>query len=88
MNSKEAIFAQLLIDVYKLFIQDKVDNVPENINFLDLAIKFSVQEIGIQKKDREKLQQSLEHKSDVCIYNNTVSYFILITSFQVIIGLT
>ena len=49
MNQKEQIFAEILIEVYKYFISDKVVSVPENCNFLDLAIKLSVQEITAQK---------------------------------------
>lgn len=73
MNYKEAVFAQLLIDVYKLFIQDKVDYIPENANFLDLAIKFSVQEIGAQKREKERLQQSEKEQQtdDVIIVSSS-----------------
>lgn len=49
MNQKEPMFAELLVDFYKFFIKDKVEYVPDNCNFLDLAIKLCVQEITAQK---------------------------------------
>ncbi|XP_061392801.1 calcineurin-binding protein cabin-1-like [Musca vetustissima] len=49
MNQKESLFTKLLVDVYKFFIEDKVKNVPENCNFLDLAVKLCLQQLTIQK---------------------------------------
>uniref|UniRef100_T1PHJ2 TPR repeat protein n=1 Tax=Musca domestica TaxID=7370 RepID=T1PHJ2_MUSDO len=49
MNQKESIFTKLLVDVYKFYIEDKVKNIPENCNFLDLAVKLCLQQLTQQK---------------------------------------
>ncbi|KAL9928106.1 uncharacterized protein LOC119640346 isoform X1 [Glossina fuscipes] len=49
MSQKEVIFTHLLVEVYKFFIKDKIDHVPESVNFVDLAIKLCVQEISVLK---------------------------------------
>lgn len=53
MNQKESLFTELMIDVYKFYIQDKVENVPENLNFFDLAIKLCLHEIA-NRRNQEK----------------------------------
>uniref|UniRef100_A0A0A1X5G6 Calcineurin-binding protein cabin-1 n=1 Tax=Zeugodacus cucurbitae TaxID=28588 RepID=A0A0A1X5G6_ZEUCU len=53
MNQKESLFTDLMVDVYKFYIQNKVDNVPENLNFLDLAIKLCLHEIAT-RRNQEK----------------------------------
>ncbi|XP_053960915.1 calcineurin-binding protein cabin-1-like isoform X1 [Anastrepha ludens] len=57
MNQKEALFTDLMIDVYKFYIQNKVENVPENLNFLDLAIKLCLHEIAF-RRNQEKVNSS------------------------------
>ncbi|XP_072399616.1 uncharacterized protein [Diabrotica undecimpunctata] len=47
--SKETPFANLLVEVYKQFIKEKI---PENVNILDLAVKFCM-----QNKSAEKCRQ-------------------------------
>ncbi|XP_017475237.1 PREDICTED: calcineurin-binding protein cabin-1-like isoform X1 [Rhagoletis zephyria] len=57
MNQKESLFTDLMVDVYKFYIQNKVDNVPENLNFLDLAIKLCLHEIAF-RRNQEKVNSS------------------------------
>lgn len=52
MIQKEALFSSLLIDSYKMYVCGKVE-LPENINYLDLAIKLCQQEI-LNRKNQEK----------------------------------
>lgn len=54
MNQKEPLFIQLLVDVYKFYIQDKVSKMPDNINLLDLAIKLCLQEISVRKNQEKQ----------------------------------
>ncbi|XP_037928084.1 calcineurin-binding protein cabin-1-like [Teleopsis dalmanni] len=49
MNHKEVLFTKLLVDAYKYYVQDKVENLPANLNFLDLAIKLCMQELSARK---------------------------------------
>ncbi|XP_050312415.1 calcineurin-binding protein cabin-1-like isoform X8 [Anthonomus grandis grandis] len=44
--NKEGVFGALLTDAYKNFIKEKI---PENVNVLDLAIKFCVQYRPVEK---------------------------------------
>lgn len=53
MPQKEPLFIQLLVDVYKFYIQDKVLKMPENVNLVDFAIKLCLQEIS-NRKNQEK----------------------------------
>ncbi|XP_056640755.1 calcineurin-binding protein cabin-1-like isoform X2 [Diorhabda sublineata] len=58
--SKEIPFANLLVEVYKKFIKEKI---PENVNVLDLAIKFCS-----QNKSAEKHRlQSVSSKSPMFV---------------------
>ncbi|XP_014102649.2 calcineurin-binding protein cabin-1 [Bactrocera oleae] len=57
MNQKESLFTDLMVDVYKFYIQNKVDNVPENLNFLDLAIKLCLHEIA-SRRNQEKINSN------------------------------
>lgn len=68
MNQKEPLFAELLVEVYKYFIKNKVDYIPENCNFLDLAIKLCVQEITAQKN----LEKSANADSDYIVTQSTI----------------
>lgn len=52
MVQKEAMFSSLLIDSYKMYFGGKIE-LPENINFLDLAIKLCQQEM-LNRKNQEK----------------------------------
>ncbi|XP_055840261.1 calcineurin-binding protein cabin-1-like isoform X2 [Episyrphus balteatus] len=54
MNQKEPLFIQLLVDVYKFYIQDKVAKMPENLNLVDLAIKLCLQEISVRKNQEKQ----------------------------------
>ncbi|XP_055915859.1 calcineurin-binding protein cabin-1-like [Eupeodes corollae] len=54
MNQKEPLFIQLLVDVYKFYIQDKVVKMPENLNLVDLAIKLCLQEISVRKNQEKQ----------------------------------
>ncbi|XP_046803424.1 calcineurin-binding protein cabin-1-like isoform X3 [Lucilia cuprina] len=77
MNQKEPMFAELLIDVYKCFIKDKVEYVPDSCNFLDLAIKLCVQEITAQKNSEKSIYtDSTSSTSDyiVSLSSTTQSY--------------
>ncbi|XP_013099300.2 calcineurin-binding protein cabin-1 [Stomoxys calcitrans] len=66
MNQKEHTFTKLLVEVYKLFIKDKVERIPENLNFLDLAIKLCVQEITARKAmEKEEGKSSTETTTSV-----------------------
>ncbi|XP_067620884.1 calcineurin-binding protein cabin-1-like isoform X2 [Eurosta solidaginis] len=57
MNQKEILFTELMVDVYKFYIQNKVENIPENLNFLDLAIKLCLHEIAV-RRNQEKASMS------------------------------
>lgn len=48
MIQKENIFSSLLIDTYKSYIEGKI-RLPDNVNYLDLAIKLCQYEIGARK---------------------------------------
>lgn len=50
---KESVFSPLMVEAYKVYIQGKVERLPENINVVDLAIKLCVQEVNF-KKNLEK----------------------------------
>lgn len=53
MVQKEALFSSLLVDSYKMYVCGKTE-LPENLNFLDLAIKLCQQEM-LNRKNQEKL---------------------------------
>ncbi|XP_073826591.1 calcineurin-binding protein cabin-1-like [Musca autumnalis] len=63
MSQKESTFTKLLTDVYKFFIQDKVQNIPENCNFLDLAVKLCLQQLTLQKSENASLSCAMVTKS-------------------------
>lgn len=48
---KEGCFAQVMVDVYKAYVEDKVRKVPENVQ--ELAIKFCNYEVN-RRKNAEK----------------------------------
>lgn len=52
---KETIFSALMVDTYKVYIQGKVDRLPENINVMDLAVKLCLHEMNA-KKNQDKQQ--------------------------------
>lgn len=53
---KEAMFASLLVDSYKMYVCGNVE-LPENINFLDQAIKLCQQEMSNRKnQDKQNIQ--------------------------------
>lgn len=52
-SQKESVFSPSIVDAYKVYIQGKVERLPENISVLDLATKLCLQEINI-KKNQEK----------------------------------
>lgn len=47
---KETTFSSLMIETYKVYIQGKVAQLPENANFLDLAIKLCQHEINFKNR--------------------------------------
>lgn len=56
MVQKEAMFSSLLVDSYKMYVCGKIE-LPENINFLDLAIKLCQQELSNRKnQDKQNTQ--------------------------------
>lgn len=56
MVQKEAMFSSLLVDSYKMYVCGKIE-LPENINFLDLAIKLCQQELSSRKnQDKQNTQ--------------------------------
>lgn len=50
---KESPFSGVLVDTYKAYIQGKIDFLPDNINYIDLATKLCNYEINA-KKNAEK----------------------------------
>lgn len=50
---KEAGFVQVLCDVYKAYVEDKVRKFPENYNVQELAVKFCNHEMN-RRKNAEK----------------------------------
>lgn len=50
---KEAGFTQVLCEVYKAYVEDKVRKFPENYNVQDLAVKFCNHEMN-RRKNAEK----------------------------------
>lgn len=73
MNQKESLFTDLMVDVYKFYIQNKVDNVPENLNFLDLAIKLCLHEIA-SRRNQEKIN-SYEYDTSQGLINPSAQLF-------------
>lgn len=51
---KDSAFSNVMVDTYKIFIQDKVPRIPENMNFIDLAVKLCVQELNAKKNPAVK----------------------------------
>uniref|UniRef100_A0A182P907 Calcineurin-binding protein cabin-1 MEF2-binding domain-containing protein n=1 Tax=Anopheles epiroticus TaxID=199890 RepID=A0A182P907_9DIPT len=49
MQSKEPLFATVLIDAYRAFVTDKGLKVPDNVSVLDLAVKLCTYEINYRK---------------------------------------
>lgn len=58
MPGKESTFTAVLCDIYKVFVEDKVRKLPENMNVQDLATKLCNQEIN-RRKSAEKGQVQL-----------------------------
>ncbi|XP_050504043.1 calcineurin-binding protein cabin-1 isoform X3 [Diabrotica virgifera virgifera] len=52
--TKETPFANLLVEVYKQFIKEKI---PENVNVLDLAVKFCMQNKSAEKSRQQGISQ-------------------------------
>lgn len=46
---RETAFSAVMVDTYKVLIQDKVARMPENISYMDLAMKLCVQELNAKK---------------------------------------
>lgn len=63
LNQKEPLFTQLLVDVYKFYILDKIERIPENLNFVDLAIKLCLQEIS-SRKNQEKMLSDVSNPTN------------------------
>nr|XP_049462674.1 calcineurin-binding protein cabin-1-like [Anopheles coluzzii] len=57
MQSKEPLFATVLIDAYRAFISDKGLKLPDNASLLDLAVKLCTYEINY-RKTQEKQQNA------------------------------
>lgn len=56
VSQKESPFSGVLVDTYKALVSNKIERLPENVNYLDLATKLCVHEIN-SKKNSEKQQQ-------------------------------
>lgn len=54
MVEKEMIFSQLLVDVYKFYIEDKVLKMPETTSMLDLAVRLCLHEISARKNQQKQ----------------------------------
>lgn len=63
-NQKETAFTSLLVEVYKFYIGDKVEKLPENCNYLDYSIKLCLQEIQ-HRKNLEKQGITNLHPSQI-----------------------
>lgn len=46
---RETAFSAVMVDTYKVLIQDKVVRMPENVSYMDLAVKLCVQELNAKK---------------------------------------
>uniref|UniRef100_A0A182K5N1 C2 domain-containing protein n=1 Tax=Anopheles christyi TaxID=43041 RepID=A0A182K5N1_9DIPT len=57
MQSKEQLFATVLIDAYRAFVSDKGLKLPDNASLLDLAVKLCTYEINY-RKTQEKQQNA------------------------------
>lgn len=82
MSQKEVIFTHLLVEVYKFFIKDKIDHVPESVNFVDLAIKLCVQEISVLK-NLEKTQADTVSSADHFLLQPTATVRTFMMDFLV-----
>lgn len=49
---KESLFAEMLIEVYKKYMGEKL---PENVNVLDMAIKYCQQNKSVEKLKRQQI---------------------------------
>lgn len=49
MVQKESLFSTLLVDAYKVYLDDKVARLPDNFNYFDYAMKFCNYEIVSRK---------------------------------------
>lgn len=60
LPGKESQFAPILIDCYKLFVENRVTRLPESLNLLDLASKLCVAEIN-RRKNLERVAPNVVH---------------------------
>lgn len=60
---KESPFSGVLVETYKAYISGKVERLPDNINYMDLATKLCVYEINA-KKNPDKLPTGKRHSLD------------------------
>lgn len=51
---KETIFSAVMVETYKTLIQDKVARMPENVSYMDLAVKLCIQELNAKKNPSAK----------------------------------
>lgn len=51
---KETAFSAVMAETYKVFIQDKVVRMPENVSYVDLAMKLCIQEMNAKKNPAMK----------------------------------
>ncbi|XP_075169816.1 calcineurin-binding protein cabin-1-like [Haematobia irritans] len=73
MSQKEPTFTKLLTEAYKVFISDKVQHLPENSNYLDLAIKLCLQELT-SRKALEKSNKGDDPKGSTESTTNPLRY--------------
>lgn len=62
-SQKDSPYANILVEAYKAYIQGKVDWLPENANFLELATKLSNIEINAKKNAEKQLPQQPQQPS-------------------------
>lgn len=53
---KESVFSNMLTDIYKKFLNDKI---PENANILDLAVKYCQQNRAAEKLKKQQTVAAL-----------------------------
>ena len=56
----------------KFYIKNKLEQIPENLNFVDLAIKLCLQEIAYQKSVEKSGSAASTNLGDALLGLNTV----------------
>lgn len=76
ISQKETVFSALMVDTYKVYIQGKVAQLPENVSIMDLAVKLCQHEINSKnrlEKQGTKLQRLDESNLSLVSMNNSKS---------------